>query len=269
MRRSLALAIALLAAEGAQLAINGQIFRKDFSLCGVALARGAPWSRVDDRACGHAFGWSADLRTWTTFAGRGLGGGPFPPGVTEAVGGYPTLVRGGVPCDGKRAEVCAVPSLAPADFQGPNPRTFFGVDRARTKAFLVVVDGREVGTAAGMTLVEGARFMAATVGAWDAVNLDGGGSSELFIAREGGVVNAPSDGEERPIADAIVVGVASDGRGGGADGGTDAGGGGRRKSACGCRGAGARGSSRSATAAALGAALLLLRRRRPPGGPCR
>ena len=30
MRRSLALAIALLAAEGAQLAINGQIFRKDF-----------------------------------------------------------------------------------------------------------------------------------------------------------------------------------------------------------------------------------------------
>jgi MYXO-CTERM domain-containing protein len=193
--------------EHAQIAINGQIFRKDYTLCGVGLTRGAPWSKVDDNACGHAIGWSGDLRTWALFTGKGLGKGPFPAAVTDATGGYPTLVRGGVPCDGSRAEVCAIPPLAPADFKGPNPRTFLGVDEKRTKAFLVVIDGRELGAATGMSLVEGARFMAGTVGAWDAVNLDGGGSSELFVASEGGVANAPSDGAERVIADAIVVSV--------------------------------------------------------------
>jgi MYXO-CTERM domain-containing protein len=193
--------------ERAQIAINGQIFRKDYTLCGVGLTRGAPWSKVDDNACGHAIGWSGDLRTWALFTGKGLGKGPFPAAVTDATGGYPTLVRGGVPCDGSRAEVCAIPPLAPADFKGPNPRTFLGVDEKRTKAFLVVIDGRELGAATGMSLVEGARFMAGTVGAWDAVNLDGGGSSELFVASEGGVANAPSDGAERVIADAIVVSV--------------------------------------------------------------
>jgi hypothetical protein len=253
--------------ERAQIAINGQIFRKDYTLCGVGLARGAPWAKVDDNACGHAIGWSADLRTWALFTGKGLGKGPFPAAVTDATGGYPTLVRGGVPCDGSRADVCAIPPLAPADFKGPNPRTFLGVDEKRTKAFLVVIDGRELGAATGMSLVEGARFMAGTVGAWDAVNLDGGGSSELFVASEGGVLNAPSDGSERVIADAIVVsvpdGAAKDPAGTtGATGATSpsaGGGGGGKKGACGCDAPG--GTARGGGLAALVlAALALLRR---------
>lgn len=252
--------------ERAQIAINGQIFRKDYTLCGVGVSRGAPWSKVDDNACGHAIGWSGDLRTWALFTGKGLGKGPFPNGVTEATGGYPTLVRGGVPCDGSRAEVCAIPPLAPADFKGPNPRTFFGVDEKRTKAFLVVIDGREMGAATGMSLVEGARFMAGTVGAWDAVNLDGGGSSELFVASEGGVVNAPSDGRERVIADAIVVSVAeaaSAGASASASAGASAGGSGSgsgKRSACGCDVPGGAGSE-GGIGAALIAAVVLTRKR--------
>jgi MYXO-CTERM domain-containing protein len=259
-------------AEHAQIAINGAIFRKDYSLCGVALSSGAPWASVDDGACGHAIGWSDDLRTWTLFTGKGLAKGPFPNAVTEATGGYPTLVRGGVSCDGTHPEVCTIPPLAPADFKGPNPRTFLGVDQKRTKAFLVVVDGREIGAATGMTLVEAARFMATTVGAWDAVNLDGGGSSELWIASEGGIVNAPSDGGERTIADAIVVTLAnasmptaSAAAGAGAMGSASASGSGsasRKKAGCGCEVAGERHGAEGAIAFSVVAAIALVRRRR-------
>jgi exopolysaccharide biosynthesis protein len=33
----------------------------------------------------------------------------------------------------------------------------------------------------------------------DAINLDGGGSSALYIASEGGIVNRPADGHERSV----------------------------------------------------------------------
>lgn len=37
----------------------------------------------------------------------------------------------------------------------------------------------------------------------DAVNFDGGGSSELVIG--GKIVNSPSDGRERPVATALTI----------------------------------------------------------------
>jgi hypothetical protein len=42
----------------------------------------------------------------------------------------------------------------------------------------------------------------------DAVNLDGGGWRALFIAAEGGVVNQPSDGGERPVMNHLGIRVA-------------------------------------------------------------
>jgi hypothetical protein len=53
-----------------------------------------------------------------------------------------------------------------------------------------------------MTLRELADLMA-SLGARDAVNLDGGGSSEMFL--NGLVANRPSDGRERFISSALVV----------------------------------------------------------------
>jgi hypothetical protein len=42
-----------------------------------------------------------------------------------------------------------------------------------------------------------------SLGAYTAINLDGGGSTDMSI--RGMVVNSPSDGSERPIADALIV----------------------------------------------------------------
>jgi exopolysaccharide biosynthesis protein len=68
---------------------------------------------------------------------------------------------------------------------------------------LVTVDGRRPGWSAGVTLREGARVMR-SLGARDALNLDGGGSTTMAV--RGRTVNYPSDPTgERPVSDAIVV----------------------------------------------------------------
>lgn len=58
---------------------------------------------------------------------------------------------------------------------GRNPRTAVG-RTPEGKALLVVVDGRQPGYSAGITLEELA-YLLAGLGAWEAVALDGGGSS--------------------------------------------------------------------------------------------
>jgi exopolysaccharide biosynthesis protein len=66
---------------------------------------------------------------------------------------------------------------------------------------LVVVDGRQAGSV-GLTLLELAYLMQ-ELGSENALNLDGGGSSEMVINNK--IVNAPSDGHERPLGDAFIV----------------------------------------------------------------
>ncbi|QKW40849.1 phosphodiester glycosidase family protein [Actinomadura sp. NAK00032] len=110
-----------------------------------------------------------------------------------AVGGFPIL-RDGAPLDG----------LSP---NGPAPRTAAGVSRDGRHLYLVVADGRSE-RSGGLTVAELASLLD-KVGADDAVNLDGGGSS-TFVARAPGaasvtVRNTPSDGTERAVANGIGV----------------------------------------------------------------
>ena len=68
---------------------------------------------------------------------------------------------------------------------------------------MATVDGRQPGYSVGLSDVEGAELMR-SLGARDAVNLDGGGSATMVI--RGRVVNSPSDDEgERPVADSLEV----------------------------------------------------------------
>ena len=83
---------------------------------------------------------------------------------------------------------------------GRAPRTAIG----RTKqgnVLLVVVDGRQQ-KSIGMTLTEIAILMQ-ELGAEDAMNLDGGGSSEMVVGNE--VMNRPSDGRERSVGAVLAV----------------------------------------------------------------
>lgn len=71
-----------------------------------------------------------------------------------------------------------------------HPRSMVGTD-AQGYLWLVVVDGRASGKAAGMTIAE-LTELALQLGLTDALNLDGGGSSTLW-ALPAGVINHPCD----------------------------------------------------------------------------
>ncbi len=87
-----------------------------------------------------------------------------------------------------------------------HPRTAVGIDADGRKLLILVVDGRSK-SSRGYTMVELADIMTA-LGAENAINLDGGGSSAMY-SRTGsgamGIVNEPSDGGERTVANAFGV----------------------------------------------------------------
>ncbi|MEJ5253197.1 MAG: phosphodiester glycosidase family protein [Chthonomonadetes bacterium] len=113
-----------------------------------------------------------------------------------AVGGGPWLVREGtVLVDAPRQ------GFQSGFSDNRHPRTAVGIT-ADGKLLLVTVDGRQP-MAGGMTLHELARLMI-DLGATDAINLDGGGSTTLAV-RGGLVINSPSEGKQRPVANSVVV----------------------------------------------------------------
>lgn len=125
---------------------------------------------------------------------------PFYP--KNAVGGRPILVR-------DSTIDAAVDTVGQAGFRERNPRTAAGIARAGRWLLVVAVDGREYQNA-GMTLRELGELMLA-LGARDAINLDGGGSTTFVYADpdSGGrlrIGNHPSDkGGERTVGDALAI----------------------------------------------------------------
>lgn len=121
---------------------------------------------------------------------------PFNRPLRFAIGGGPRLVENGrvtVTSDAERFQ----PDIA----RGRAPRTALGVTPDR-KLLLVVVNGRQEGLSVGLTLEELAGLMI-ELGARDAMNLDGGGSSTLVVRDR--VLNMPSGGVERPVNNALLV----------------------------------------------------------------
>ena len=91
-----------------------------------------------------------------------------------------------------------------------HPRTVVGLDKKGTKLVILVVDGRRPGVSIGMTLDELGQEMLKR-GCWEAINLDGGGSSVMAIREpESGnykILNNPSDGRERAVANVLGITV--------------------------------------------------------------
>jgi len=117
-------------------------------------------------------------------------------GFTTALGGGPRLLERG------RVEVTALQEAFRADVRvGLGPRTALGLDR-EGRYIIAVVDGRQKYHSTGMTLTELAYTMQ-KLGAVEAMNLDGGGSTALAVRSR--VVNRPSDGSERSVSNALLV----------------------------------------------------------------
>lgn len=84
-----------------------------------------------------------------------------------------------------------------------HPRTAVGFSQDSTKIYFFTVDGRQSGYSVGMSLYELANYMLEW-NVYQCVNLDGGGSTTMFV--RGKVVNSPSDsGGERAVANALLV----------------------------------------------------------------
>ena len=117
-----------------------------------------------------------------------LGFHPDHQGITDVMGGGVRILDQGRPYSG--------------DNEARHPRTFAAIDRDTTRVFLCTVDGRQM-SSIGMTYREMAGILL-DLGAWDAVNLDGGGSTTMVVRHE--IANTPSDpGGERKVANSLQL----------------------------------------------------------------
>jgi hypothetical protein len=124
---------------------------------------------------------------------------PHAPPLALVVGGWPRILRNGVNvAAGSASEEGTISRNA----EVRHPRSAVGFSRDSSTLFLVTVDGRRAASV-GMTLVELADVMS-ELGAWDALNFDGGGSTTMVVQDR--IVNSPSDPEgEREVGDALVL----------------------------------------------------------------
>ena len=115
------------------------------------------------------------------------------------IGGWPRILRDG---EDVAAQSATLEGTISRNAELRNPRTAVGVSRDGATLYLVTVDGRSQASV-GMTLVELAAIMR-RLGAWQAMNFDGGGSTAMVIG--GKVVNVTSDsGGEREVGNALAI----------------------------------------------------------------
>ena len=115
--------------------------------------------------------------------------------AVEIMGAGPRLVENG------NVKVTAGWEQFPSDIRyGRAPRSAVAILKNGNYLF-GVVDGRQADSV-GLTLTEWAELLV-KMGAKDAMNLDGGGSSALVVGGE--VQNSPSDGHERSVGSALIL----------------------------------------------------------------
>lgn len=122
-------------------------------------------------------------------------------GVTNTFSFGPILVKDGEAVD-DLDNVKIDTNFGNRSIGSANPRTGIGIISSNHYVF-VVVDGRQNNYSKGMTLNEFAKLFE-DLGATEAYNLDGGGSSTMYFM--GRVVNSPgSKGQERGVSDIIYL----------------------------------------------------------------
>jgi exopolysaccharide biosynthesis protein len=173
---------------GAQIAINANFFSKTES-CGVTAGDGHLWTAVYE-GCPMTVAFFRDGRA-SIMSGKSRRDAAFSPstGLVAAVSGRPRLVEGSKPS----------PTLERfASIR--HPRTALGLRKSGALVILVA-DGRRE-QAQGLTGPEMSEILLREK-VVDAINLDGGGSTTLYIEAEGGIQNHPSDGHERVVVNQL------------------------------------------------------------------
>ncbi|TNF32075.1 MAG: hypothetical protein EP329_11250, partial [Deltaproteobacteria bacterium] len=182
---------------GAQAVVNGDFFNYDgYWPIGLSKGAGTHWTGTGDS-------------TWQALVAFGPYRAAFSDEAevfsastahTDIVSGFAQIVRDGTAistydCSGH--------------FCARHPRTAVGMSEDRHTLYLMVIDGRST-SSIGVTLAELATQMK-SIGAYDAVNLDGGGSSAMWVSGVG-VVNTPSDGSQRVVSNHLAIFADGDGQ---------------------------------------------------------
>lgn len=115
--------------------------------------------------------------------------------IDFAIGGGTILVT-----EGQKAKITHTAGIR-------EPRSAWGVDKEERYAYLVTVDGRTK-TSVGVTLDEFSDILI-DIGLYNAINLDGGGSSTLVAKKQGednlSVINNPSDSSLRGVINGVGI----------------------------------------------------------------
>lgn len=182
--------------------VNGDFFTPEDQPVGLELVGGD----LRGAAARVAFAWRPGGGPWlgrVETDGDSVRIGPWafsarePDRELQLLSGFPALLADGEPVGDLEVEE------RPGFAARRHPRTAVGLDPERNRLWLVVVDGRREGHSEGMTLPELKRLFRA-LGAREAVNLDGGGSSVMVV--RGQPVSRPSDpGGERPVVNALLL----------------------------------------------------------------
>ena len=181
----------------AYVAVNGDYFDKVMKPVGLVVGPCGQWVDTKDtsREGVVAFGTSrAEIHTQSEVMD------PPEPWVATAVSGWPMLIRECHPLTS--AELPGSDAFT----RSPHGRTAVGVTKDGKTAYFVVADGRRK-DAPGLTLGQLAAWMSDQLSVCSAINLDGGGSSAMWVKDR--IVNRPSDGSERRVGDHLAV-VAAD-----------------------------------------------------------
>jgi len=180
------------AAVGAQAAVNGDFFSyTDYSTTGLAAGAGQSWpNSVDGTSEGtFAFGpGRVEISTPSDIV-------PFDASwMKGVVSGKPQVVKNGVAYqDPPNSSFCTT----------RHPRTAVGLSQDGKTLYVAVIDGRQAGFSVGMKCSEVGTLLKG-LGAYNALNLDGGGSSAMWLSGSG-VVNSPSDGSTRVVANHLGI----------------------------------------------------------------
>ena len=173
--------------------VNADFFRinGDYSPQGLCIKQGKLLSGVEGRP------WFGITKDGRAVMGDASAYSKYATQLQEAVGASTVLLKNGL------VENVGYLSASKAD---RHPRTLVGT-RADGTVLIIAIDGRQTKVSNGASYSDMA-WILLELGAVDAVNLDGGGSTTFVTCSENGgyhVRNSPSDGSLRPVYNSLIV----------------------------------------------------------------
>ncbi|MDY0060463.1 MAG: phosphodiester glycosidase family protein [Myxococcota bacterium] len=179
------------AGQGVQVAINGGFYNTaNYAAIGLTMGAGQLWEGTADSNSTSFLAAGRENRVQLSLPEE-IVARPAP-WVRDIVSGIGAVLR-----DGN-----AVQEYQVDHYTTRQPRTGLGLSRDGRTLYLAVVDGRS-GSSLGVTTQKLGSILK-DVGAWQGINLDGGGSSTMWVQGRG-VVNRPADGSERTVSNHLGV----------------------------------------------------------------